>query len=84
MQFFNRIFMKNFQNFLKCSQFAFFVQTRKKVTNGLLNFFEKYAKIMHFLQYSYENFLKTFQQIVFFVQTREKQTHDLLKVFKTC
>ena len=44
-QFFNSSFIKNFQNFLKISQqFAFFVQTRKKLTNGLLTCFEKYAK----------------------------------------
>ena len=53
----NSIFLLNiyakFQNFLKISkQFVFFVQTREKLTHGLLNSFEKYAKIMHFKQFS--------------------------------
>ena len=38
---------KNFQ------QFVCFVQMREKLRHGLLNYFEKYAKIMHF-----SNFLK--------------------------
>ena len=47
--FFYRIFIKNFQNFLWIyQQFAFFVQTRKKINAWFLKFFEKYAKIMHF------------------------------------
>ena len=36
------------KNFKISQQFVFLVQTRKKLTHGLLNFFEKYAKIMDF------------------------------------
>ena len=68
---------------------VFFVQTPKKLTRGLLNFFEKYAKIMRFQQFSeenlfkiFENFLKTFLQIVFFVQSRKKVTQGLLNFFE--
>ena len=39
----------------------FFVQTRKKLTHGLLNFLEKYAKIMHFSHISYEIFFENFR-----------------------
>ena len=53
------MFIKNDLNFLKISQeFVFFFQTREKLTHGLFNFFEKYAKIMHFpyfLQKFFEN-----------------------------
>ena len=45
IQFFNRIIIKDFQNFLKISQqFAFFVQTRKKLTTGQLNFLKNMQK----------------------------------------
>ena len=65
IQIFYRIFIKNMQNFIKISQqFVFFVQTRKKLTRGLLNFFEKYSKIMHFQQFSEENFFKIFEQFL--------------------
>ena len=47
-----RKFSQNFQ------QIVFFIQTRKKLTNGLLNSFEKYAKIIHFSQFSKKIFLK--------------------------
>ena len=60
----------------------FFVQTREKLTHGLLNSFEKYAKIMHFKPFSKEIFWKLSkisQQFVLFEQTREKLTHGLLK-----
>ena len=51
IQFFNRIFITNFQSFLIIFQeFAFFVQTREKLVHGLLNFW-KYAKIIHYLQF---------------------------------
>ena len=49
ISFFYRIFIKKFQHFLKISQqFAFFVQTRKKINALFVNLYEKYAKIMHF------------------------------------
>ena len=45
IQFFYRIFIKDFQNFLKISQqFAYFVQTSEKLTHGFLKFFEKSEK----------------------------------------
>ena len=45
IQFFYRIFIKQFQNFLKISQqFVFFVQTRQKLTHALLNFYENMLK----------------------------------------
>ena len=36
------------KNFKISQQFAFFVQTRVKLTHGLLTSFQKYAKIMYF------------------------------------
>ena len=58
----NSIFLLNFyQNFLKISkQLVFFVQMREKVA-GFVEFFWKYAKVMHFKQFFkeiFENFLK--------------------------
>ena len=35
---------------------AFFVETHKKLTHELLDSFEKYTKIMHFLRFSAESF----------------------------
>ena len=57
----NSIFLLNFyQKFLKVSQqFVYFVQTRENLTHGLLNFCEKYAKIMHLSNFHkkfFENF----------------------------
>ena len=54
------IFLANFhRNFLKISQqFVFFVQTHKKLTHGLLDLLENYAKIIPFLQLSQEMFWK--------------------------
>ena len=56
---FGRIFkiFEPFKIFLK--KIVFVVQTRKKVMHGLLNPFDKYAKIMHFSQFLkkfFENF----------------------------
>ena len=49
---------KNFECFLNVSQkFVFFVQTLERLTHTLLIFFEKYANLMHLLQFS----LKTFE-----------------------
>ena len=52
---FLRDFSKFPQNF---QQIVVLVQTREKLTHGSLNFFEKYAKIMHF-----PNFLKIFEKL---------------------
>ena len=50
IQFSYLIFIKHFRKFLKiCQQFVFFVQTRENLTHGLLTYFEKYAKITHYL-----------------------------------
>ena len=64
--------MKKFNNFRKISQqFAFFVQTRKNVTNGKAGFLKKnltnaFLAIFwtKFLKI-FENFLKNFLQIAF-------------------
>ena len=62
IQFFYIIFIKTFKF---SQQFSFIFQTREKLTHGLLNSFEKYAKIMHFLQFFKENFLKMFNKLCF-------------------
>ena len=49
---------ETFKIFLK--KIVFVVQTRKKVTLGLLNLFDKYAKTMHFRNFI-RNFLKIFE-----------------------
>ena len=65
----NWIFIKIFQDFLKNSkQFVVGVQTNEKLTHVLLNFLEKYTKIMDFRNFSnklFENFLKISQELVF-------------------
>ena len=46
---FSQFSYENFWKIEKISQeFAFFVETRKKLMHGLLIFIEKYAKIIHF------------------------------------
>ena len=62
---FRNFLKKSFENFRKFSQefqhIAVFVKKRKRLTQGLLNLFENYAKIMHFrnfLRKSFENFLE--------------------------
>ena len=61
-QFPQEIFWK-FSRFSQTFQrIVFFFQSRKKLTNGLLNSFQTYAKIMHFLQFSSENFPKISQK----------------------
>ena len=58
IQFFYRIFIKKFQNFVKISQqFGFFVQMRKELTQ-FVKLLEKYAKIVHLLLFSEENLSK--------------------------
>ena len=65
-----------------------FVQTAKNERMGLLNFFEKYAKIMHFRKFLkkafeiFENFRKISQQFLFFVQTRQKLTQFVKFLWK--
>ena len=57
------IFFENFRKSIKNSQeFVFFVQTRVKINAWFLKFFEKYAKIVHFLPVSSENFFAKFQK----------------------
>ena len=46
----------------------FFVQTRKKLTHCLLNFQEKYAKLMHFSQFS------TFLQGIIYQEVKHENT----------
>ena len=58
IQFFYRIFIKNFQNFHSISQQCVFSTNAQKINAQFANFFEKYAKIMHFLQFSEETFSK--------------------------
>ena len=49
IQFFYSIFIKNFQIFSKFSNnLCFSSKKREKLTHALLNFFDQYAKIMHF------------------------------------
>ena len=40
---------------------VFVVQKCENLTHSLLTYFEKYAKIMHFLQFSKEIFLQIFE-----------------------
>ena len=55
--------MKIFENLSKIPKnLCFSFQTREKLTQGFLNFFEKYAKIMHFLQFSSEFFFENFRK----------------------
>ena len=84
IQFVYRVFIKNFQSFLKISQqFAFFAQNAKTFNAWFFNFVEKYAKIIYlcnFLQNFFGNFRKFSKSFttMFFFQTREKLTHGLL------
>ena len=56
------MFIKNFQNFLKISQqFAFFVQTREKLTHGLFNFLKNMRKQCIFAIFL-RNFFKIFEK----------------------
>ena len=64
IQFFYRIFIKTFQNFLKISQqFAFFVQTLEKLTHGFFEFFWKISKNNAFLAIFLWKFSKIFSKI---------------------
>ena len=89
IQFFNWIFIKNFQNFLKISQqFAFFVQTAENEHIGLLNSLENICINNAFSQISEETFWKfskifsKFPKNLFVVQTRHNLTHGLLNLLK--
>ena len=86
------IFLLNFYQikFKSSQRFVFFVKTHVNLAHDLLNFFEKYAKILdvsNFLKNHFEKFrkfLKISQQFMFFVQKREKLTHCLLNFLKKC
>ena len=85
----NSIFQMNFyQKISKCSQnfptIWVFRPNARKFNAWFVKFFEKYAKIMDFSQFSYEffenfrKFLRISQQFVFFAQTPDKMPHCLL------
>ena len=55
--------LKVFENSLRISQqFAFVVQTRKKYNGWFVKSFEKYAKVMHFPQFS-KLFIQNFRKV---------------------
>ena len=74
IQFFYRIFIKNFQNIHKNFQTIFFTQRREKLTQGFYNFLKK-AKIVYFCNF----FNKLFANFRKFSCVRGLRPSDPLK-----